>query len=27
VEGKFDQLDAAIIEAKIDEWINELKRL
>jgi hypothetical protein len=27
VEGKFDQLDAGLIETKIDEWINELKRL
>lgn len=27
VEGKFDTLDAANIEATIDEWINELKRL
>jgi hypothetical protein len=27
IEGKFDQLDAAAIEARIDEWINELKRL
>lgn len=27
VEGKFDQLDAGVIEAKTDEWINELKRL
>ena len=27
VEGKFDQLDAGQIETKIDEWINELKRL
>ena len=27
VEGKFDKLDAALIESTIDEWINELKRL
>ena len=27
VEGRFDQLDAGLIEAKVDEWINELKRL
>ena len=27
VEGKFEALDAAAIEATIDEWINELKRL
>jgi len=27
VEGRFDQLDAGWIETKIDEWINELKRL
>ena len=27
VEGKFETLDAAEIESKVDEWINELKRL
>lgn len=27
VEGQFDQLDAGEIETKVDEWINELKRL
>jgi hypothetical protein len=27
VEGKFDQLDAGLIETKMDEWVNELKRL
>jgi len=27
VEGRFDGLDAGLIEAKVDEWINELKRL
>jgi|TARA_B110001450_G_C17624939_1_gene482753 hypothetical protein len=27
VEGSFAQLDAGLIEAKVDEWINELKRL
>lgn len=27
IEDKFDLLDAGVIETKIDEWINELKRL
>jgi hypothetical protein len=27
VEGRFESLDAGMIEQKIDEWINELKRL
>lgn len=27
VEGRFEQLDAGAVEAKIDEWVNELKRL
>jgi hypothetical protein len=27
VEGRFDALDAGLIEGKIDEWINEMKRL
>jgi hypothetical protein len=27
VEGRFDLLDAVAIEARVDEWSNELKRL
>ena len=27
VEGRFDQLDAAQIEVRVDEWTSELKRL
>lgn len=27
VEGRFDQLDAAAIEVRVEEWTNELKRL
>ena len=27
VEGKFEALDAGVIETKIDDWLSELKRL
>lgn len=27
VEGRFDLLDAAQVEARVEEWSNELKRL
>ena len=27
VEGKFDQLDAGLIETQLGEWMNDLKRL
>ena len=27
VEGRFDLLDAGAIEARVEEWASELKRL